>query len=93
MTLNAVPVIEIPDMTVREDAGLVEIPIRRVRGDLGLPSFIVVSSQDTQNPTGNAIGIYDSDCKMGLDGVGSIFIIRNTHNKLYHNVSALFNSW
>ena len=64
------PVIEIPNMTVREDVGLVEIPIRRVGGDLGLPSRIVVSSRDTQNPTGNAIGI---NCKIGLHGIAIFF--------------------
>ena len=54
--LNAVPVIEIPDRTVPENIGMIEIPIRRVGGDLGFRSFIVVSSRDTGSGIGDATG-------------------------------------
>lgn len=45
------PQIEIPDMTVNEDVGEIEIDIRRVGGDLSMSSTIIVTSQD-----GTAIG-------------------------------------
>ena len=47
-----VPMIEIPDMTVPESVGTIQVPIERIAGDIGLPSTIIVRSRDK-----TAIGI------------------------------------
>ena len=52
LLMNAVPIIEISDLTVSESVGLVQIPVRRVGGDLSLPSLIVVSYREVGSATG-----------------------------------------